>query len=156
MGIPTPYMVTLFLGLSTLYRNVSHQEGRGFSSKYARRFRTRPAGNVWKSLIGWQLLIFHLESWSSMIWSCVCSPLASRRRIWRFLTADLISAKGYFPECSWKKKSELGCPSYFCPLDARFLYFGPEIRILRKKSPLEPDSQVRNRISSLKNLKLIF
>ena len=43
-----------------------------------------------------------------------------------------------------------------CPLDAGFPYFGPEIWILRKKSPLEPDSQVWNRISSLKNLKFIF
>ena len=54
-----------------------------------------------------------------------------------------------------RKLSELGFP-IFCPLDAGFPYLGPKIRILREKSPLEPDSQVWNRISSLKNLKFMF
>ena len=56
---------------------------------------------------------------------------------------------------SFKKLSELVF-SNVCPLEAEFPYFGPEFRIPRKKSPLEPDSQVWNRISSVKNLKFIF
>ena len=51
-----------------------------------------------------------------------------------------------------RKKSELGFPN-FSPLDAGIPQFGPEIRILREISSSEPDSQVWNRISSLKNLK---
>ena len=41
----------------------------------------------------------------------------------------------------------------FWPLDATFL---PQTRILREISSLEPDSQVWNRKSSLKNVKIIF
>ena len=44
----------------------------------------------------------------------------------------------------------------FWPLDAKIQVFRPKIRNLRKKSPLEPDSQVWNRISSLKNLQINF
>ena len=44
----------------------------------------------------------------------------------------------------------------FWPLDARIRRFWPQIRNLRKKSSLGPDSQVWNRVSSLKNLKFIF
>ena len=51
--------------------------------------------------------------------------------------------------------SEYAFPN-FCPLDAGFPYFGPEIRILREFSYLEPDSHVWNRIYSLKNLKSII
>ena len=55
----------------------------------------------------------------------------------------------------FKQFSELVFPNC-CPLDAGFPYFGAEIRILREISYLEPDSQVWNRISSLKNLKFMF
>ena len=54
-----------------------------------------------------------------------------------------------------KKQSDYVLPNFF-PLDAGFPYFGPESRILHEKSPLEPDSQVWNRISSFKSLKHIF
>ena len=40
--------------------------------------------------------------------------------------------------------------------DAGLPDFGPEIRILLEKSPLEPASQVWNRSSCLKNLKFMF
>ena len=42
------------------------------------------------------------------------------------------------------------------PLDAKIGNFWPQIRILREISSLGPDSQVRNRFSSLKNVKLVF
>ena len=39
----------------------------------------------------------------------------------------------------------------FWPLDARIQKFGPQIRILRAKSPLELDSEVWNRVSRQKH-----
>ena len=42
------------------------------------------------------------------------------------------------------------------PLGVGFPYFWPENRILRDISALEPDSQIWNRISSLKNVEIIF